>query len=81
MSKRSEQIKLPVIFGKKLVKRDQNGRKMTQKGAIHAKNLPKQPNRSKLSQHDRVVIYRLSKKERIRQEDEEDAKFRKVIVK
>lgn len=75
------QDKLKVIFGKKLVKRDAKGRKMTQKGAIHAKNAPKQPNRSELTNHDRIQIRRLARQEREQQEFEEDMKFMKRIVK
>lgn len=43
------------IFGKKARKRDIKGRKMTQKGAIHAKNPPRQPNRSAKSNRERHV--------------------------
>ena len=73
--------KLKIVFGKKLFKRDVKGRKMTQKGAIHAKNEAKQPNRTELTNHERIVIRRLAYAEQIRKEDEEDAKYRKKIVK
>lgn len=59
MSKISEQIRLPVIFGKKLVKRDAKGRKMTQKGAIHAKNGAKQPEHYQLANHERHQLRRI----------------------
>lgn len=77
-------MKLSAIFGKKHVKRDVKGRKMTQKGAIHQKNKAKQPNRSKMTNHERMAIRemaRYARAERIKQEDDEDAKFRKVITK
>lgn len=73
--------KLKIVFGKKLVKRDVKGRKMTQKGAIHAQNEAKQPNRSELTNHERIAIRRLARAEQIRKEAEEDAKYRRKIVK
>ena len=38
----ASQFNFGSVFGKKRVKRDVKGRKMTQKGAIHAKNSAKQ---------------------------------------
>lgn len=49
---------------KKQVKRDQNGRKMTQKGAIHAKNPTKQPDRSGYTNHERHVMRRIAREAR-----------------
>lgn len=46
---------------KKCVKRDQNWRKMTQKGAIHAKNPAKQPNRYLMTNHERHTMRRLAR--------------------
>lgn len=46
---------------KKQVKRDQNGRKMTQKGAIHAKNPAKQPDRSEYTNHERHIMRRIAR--------------------
>lgn len=46
---------------KKRVKRDQNWRKMTQKGAIHAKNPAKQPTRYISTNHERHVMRRLAR--------------------
>lgn len=46
---------------KKQVKRDQNWRKMTQKGAIHAKNPAKQPERSIMTNHERHVMRRIAR--------------------
>jgi len=64
MSKTSDQIKLPLLFGKKLVKRDAKGRKMTQKGAIHAKNPAKQPERFLMTNHERHIMRRLAREGR-----------------
>lgn len=61
MDKKSIKINLPMLLGKKLVKRDAKGRKMTQKGAIHAKNAPKQPNRSEFTNHERHKIRKLER--------------------
>lgn len=46
---------------KKRVKRDQNWRKMTQKGATHAKNPAKQPNRYLMTNHERHTMRRLAR--------------------
>lgn len=46
---------------KKRVKRDQNWRKMTQKGAIHAKSPAKQPERYISTNHERNVMRRLAR--------------------
>lgn len=49
----------PGLFGKKQVKRDQNWRKMTQKGAIHAKNPAKQPEHYQTTNHERHQLRRI----------------------
>lgn len=49
---------------KKQVKRDQNWRKMTQKGAIHAKNPAKQPERYMTTNHERHIMRRLAREGR-----------------
>ena len=46
---------------RKRVKRDQNWRKMTQKGAIHAKNPAKQPERYISTNHERHIMRRLAR--------------------
>lgn len=46
---------------KKQVKRDQSGRKMTQKGAIHAKNPSKQPGRFLSTNHERHLLRRIAR--------------------
>lgn len=51
-------------MSKKQVKRDQNWRKMTQKGAIHAKNPAKQPERSIMTNHERHIMRRLAREGR-----------------
>lgn len=62
MENKSIHINLPALLGKKLVKRDVKGRKMTQKGAIHQKNAPKQPNRlAEYSNHERHVMRRIAR--------------------
>lgn len=53
---------MDIIFGKKFVKRDVKGRKMTQKGAIHQKNAPKQSNRqAEYSNHERHVMRQIGR--------------------
>lgn len=49
---------------KKQVKRDQKWRKMTQKGAIHAKNPAKQPERSEYTNHERHIMRRIAREGR-----------------
>lgn len=49
---------------KKQVKRDQNWRKMTQKGAIHAKSPAKQPERYMTTNHERHIMRRLAREGR-----------------
>ena len=61
MDNKNIYINLPALVGKKLVKRDVKGRKMTQKGAIHQKNSAKQPNRSMLSNHERHQLRSIRK--------------------
>lgn len=61
MKNKSIYINLPALLGKKLVRRDVKGRKMTQKGAIHQKNAPKQPNRSEYTNHERHVMRRIAR--------------------
>lgn len=51
----------PGWFAKKQVKRDQSGRKMTQKGAIHAKNPAKQPERFLSTNHERHLLRRIAR--------------------
>lgn len=51
----------PGWFAKKQVKRDQNWRKMTQKGAIHAKHPAKQPDRSEYTNHERHIMRRIAR--------------------
>lgn len=46
---------------KKQVKRDQSGRKMTQKGATHAKNPAKQPERFLSTNHERHLLRRIAR--------------------
>lgn len=49
---------------KKQVKRDQKWRKMTQKGAIHAKSPAKQPDRSEYTNHERHIMRRIAREGR-----------------
>ena len=49
---------------KKQVERDQNERKMTQKGAIHAKHPAKQPDRSEYTNHERHIRRRIAREGR-----------------
>lgn len=53
-----------IIIGKKWVKRDQKGRKMTQKGATHHKGEPKQPERSLMTNHERHQLRRMQREAR-----------------
>lgn len=46
---------------RKKVDRDQNGKKRTQKGALHRQNPPKQPNRPLLTNHERHYMRRLQR--------------------
>lgn len=58
---RKGMLAYPGIFGKKNVKRDVKGRKMTQKGAIHQKNSAKQPNRTTETNHERHVMRQIGR--------------------
>lgn len=52
---------MQIIIGKKWLRRDQKGRKMTQKGAIHQKNGPKQPNRTMMTNHERMELRKIKR--------------------
>ena len=43
-------------MGKKFADRDQNGLKRTQKGAKHRQNPAKQPERTTLTNHERMLL-------------------------
>ena len=45
-------------MGKIPIKRDQNGLKRTQKGAKHRQNAAKQPQRTTLTNHERMLLRR-----------------------
>ena len=45
-------------MGKKFVDRDQNGLKRTRKGAKHRQNPAKQPERTTLTNHERMILRR-----------------------
>lgn len=45
-------------MGKIFIDRDQNGKKRTQKGAKHRRNAAKQPQRTTLTNHERMLLRR-----------------------